>query len=241
MMSLWLLAACPRPEPTVSLQADPAALLGRARAEAVPGPVYAPFSASVTTRDNKFNASGTLLVVAPDRFRLELKGPIGPPQLVVACDGEDLRAYVAPKHLFVEAGADEGLATVLGVDGLDAAVLATSLLLGRVPFMGVEPALVASPPGLSWTRPDGASVSVVFDAATAHLAAARAVDAAGVLLLDATWEAGAFPEALDVQLPSLSTAASVKFGQWQAASPVDAAFVLVKPEGAEVRGIGDGP
>lgn len=240
-MILLLLAACPRSEPVLVLDADPAALLGRARAEAPPGPVYAPFSAVVTTRDSKFNASGTLLVVAPDRLRLELKGPIGPPQVVVACDGERVRAYVAPKNLFVEAHADDDLGRLLGVDGVDGAALATSLLLGRVPAMGAEPTLSSRPPGLAWTRPDGAAFSLVLDAATAHLAAARAVGPAGEVLLDATWVPGAFPEALDLALPSLSTAASVKFGAWGAAAPSDAAFVLTAPEGAEVRGLGEAP
>ncbi len=237
-MMLLALLACPRGGPTTTLEADPAALLGRARAESSPGPVYAPFSAVLAMKDNRATAGGNVVVVAPDRFRVELRGPIGPPQLVVACDGDMVRAYLAPKNLFVEASADAGLATVLGAEGGDGAVVATSLLLGRVPMLPGEPTFLPSPPGLLWSRADGAAFSVVLDAATAHLAAARANDAAGRPLLDATWTPGAFPEALNVTIPSLSVSADVKFGEWQPANPSDAAFVLVKPEGAERRSLG---
>ncbi len=237
-MILLALLACPRSGPNVTLDADPAALLGRARAESAPAAIYAPFSAVLAMKDNRVTAGGNVVVVAPDRFRLELRGPIGPPQLVVACDGDVVRAYLAPKNLFVEASADAGLAMVLGAEGGDGATVATSLLLGRVPILPGDPTLVLSPPGLSWARTDGAAFSVVLDAATAHLAAARANDAAGRPLLDATWTPGAFPEALNVTIPPLSVSADVKFGEWQPASPTDAAFVLVKPEGAETRAIG---
>jgi len=234
---LLALLGCPRGGPALTFEADPAALLGRARAEAAPGAVYAPFSAVLAMKDNRVTAGGNVVVVAPDRFRVELRGPIGPPQLVVACDGDMVRAYLAPKNLFVEASADAGLATVLGAEGGDGARVATSLLLGRVPILPGEPTLVPSPPGLQWSRGDGAAFSVVLDAATAHLAAARANDTAGRPLLDATWTPGAFPGALNVTIPSLTVSADVKFGEWSPASPSDAAFVLARPEGAETRSL----
>lgn len=231
-LSVLLLGACPKQPPASVLAADPIEALSRAQTEAASGPVYAPFSAVVALPDSRFTAVGTLVVSSPNRFRIELRGPIGPPQVVVTCDGMAVRAYLAPKNTFYESlDASAALGSLWGAEGIDGAAVATSLLLGRVPALPGTPTVEGA--SLVWTRLDGARVALSMDQATAHLIAADAAGADGTRSLRANWTPGTFPKALHVELPTLGASADLSFGDWQAAAPTDAAFQLVAPEGAK--------
>lgn len=233
------LAACHPVAPPAPTVVDPAALIGRARAEAEPAPAYAPFTVVLTTREQTLTLSGTLIVSPPNRFRVELRGPIGPAQVIITCNGTDVAAYVAPKNQYYRAtDADGTLGRLLaGGDGLHGATVATSLLLGRLPVLPTEPALTASGPVATstWTRSDGASFTAGIESRTAHLVEARATDPAGQLLFSGAWEPAASPTALVVKLPTLGAAADVRFDPWRPATPTDAAFILEPPAGASVR------
>lgn len=232
MLAFGLFAGCPK-EPVPSVVAtNPAEALARAQAEVASGPVYAQFSAVVVTPDSRFTAVGTLVVSPPNRFRIELRGPIGPPQLVVTCDGTAVRAYLAPKNTFYESlDASSALGSLWGIESIDGATVATSLLLGRVPAMPGSPTVEGS--SLVWTRFDGARVALSLDQATAHLTAVDAVAADGTRRLRADWTPGTFPRALHAELPTLGAAADLSFDEWHVASPTDAAFVLAAPEGSK--------
>lgn len=211
---------------------NPTEALARAWAEAASGPVYAQFSAVVATPESRFTALGTLVVSPPNRFRIELRGPIGPPQLVVTCDGTAVRAYLAPKNTFYESlDASTALGSLWGAEGIDGAAVATSLLLGRVPAMPGTPTVEGT--SLVWTRFDGARVALSMDQTTAHLTAVDAAGADGTRSLRANWTPGAYPQALHAELPTLGAAADLSFNEWQVAAPTDAAFQLAAPEGAK--------
>lgn len=233
-----LLVAChPRelPAPDVT---DPAALYARAQAEAPSGAVYAPFDVVLALPDQRLSLNGVLVVSPPGRFRVELKGPIGPAQLVLTCDGTDVRVWVAPKaQFYVVDEADAALGTLLGADGVRGAELVAALLLGRVPDLGVAPTLRAEGPvgTLLWRRADDARFQVGLDGRTAHVFDARADDPTGQLVFWAAYKPTAtFPSALAVQLPTLHAEADVRFREWAPATPTDAAFRMEAPAGAVV-------
>jgi len=239
LVSALLLAGCHPVAPPAPDVADPAALLARARAEAAPSPAFAQFSAVLTTPQQSMSLSGTLVVAPPDRFRVELRGPIGPAQVIVTCNGKDVSAFIAPKNTYYRAyDADGTLGRLLaGGEGLRGAAVATSLLLGRLPELPTAPTLTAVGPvaTAAWTRSDGASFNAGFESRFGHLVDARATDAHGVVLFSGAWEPAASPTALRVKLPTLGASADVRFDAWQAASPADAAFQLEPPPGAIVK------
>ncbi len=215
---------------------DPAALYARALAEPRPSSMYANFDAVIAAPGQRLALNGTLVVSPPDRFRVELRGPIGPVQLVVTCDGKDVRAWVAPKNSFYQAdNADATLGKLLGAgQEVHGAAVATSLLMGRVPTLPVSPELGAAGPVATarWARADGASFSLGIDGRTAHLIDARATDEKGVVLFSGAWVPGEWPRALNVVLPTLEASADVSFGKWAPATPTDAAFRLTAPTGS---------
>jgi hypothetical protein len=235
---LWL-AGCPKAPPTSPEVADPLALVAQARAESLPGPVYAPFTAVVALPESRVTASGTLVVAPPDRFRIELRGPIGPPQVVVTCDGDALRTWVLGKNtVFTVPHADASVATLLFPDLSEAerpggSDTATSLLLGRLPAIPGTP-VASAPAGVEWTRGDGGTVVAALDPLTAHLVSLEVHGPAGSAFAGA-WTPGAFPEAARIDLPNIGVTLDLKFGEWKGASPMDAAFMLPTPAGAEER------
>ena len=228
-----MVVGCPKAPPALHLADNPAEALVRAYAEAAPGPVYAQFSAVVVTPNSRFTAAGTLVVSAPNRFRIELRGPIGPPQLVITCDGTAVHAYLAPKNTyFASDDASAALSAILGVGSGDGAAVVTSLLLGRVPAL--PPVSRVEGAMLVWTRDDGARLSMSVDQDTAHLVSATALTADGTVQFRGDWTPAAFPTALHAELPGLGASADLSFEQWNVAAPLDAAFSLAAPDGAKI-------
>lgn len=236
MMLLSLLACPPKhavPSPVVE---DPAAFLAEVRAEPPPGPVAVPFAIRIVTPENTIHASGTLVVSPPARFRLELRGPIGGPALLVAGDGTSIVAWQAAKNIFYTLReAETSIRTLTGgAAGLDGAA---ALLLGRLPDLG-EPAtqeIVAGRPRYEWVGPTGARVMAELDPATRHLTALEAVDAVGTPWLTAALLPAEYPEALHVSLPPKDITADLDFGDWMSVTPADAVFTLAPPPGAEMQ------
>jgi outer membrane lipoprotein-sorting protein len=236
--ALALLAGCPARVPPEELPPptlDPAQLLDRAAAEPAPGPSAAAFGLSLVLPDNRVSAQGALVVSPPDRFRIEVRGPIGPPQVVIVSDGKTLTTWLAGKNLVLrEDDADGALAAYTGGKaGLESLA---SLLLGRLPPLGA-PELVrrAATPGYRWSGPGESHVDVELDPRTAHLVALTLADEAGAALLSATVTGGKWPDTLEAVLPQQGIRATLDFDAWKPAAPTDATFVLVPPADAEVR------
>lgn len=237
VLALPLLVACPPkapPEEVAPKEVDPVALLAKANAEAAPGPSAATFDLRLETPDRNLNANGALVVAPPDRFRIEVRGPIGPAQLVVVSDGEGVVAWLAGENRFVTApGADAKIRAYTGGDvGLEALA---SLLLGRLPAL--KPPDLVKPggvPAYRWAGPGESHLDAALDPRTAHLAALALADEAGAVVMEAAVEGKAWPERLDVRIPSKGVVAMLTFGEWRAAEPSDEAFVLAPPPGATV-------
>ena len=232
-MFLVLLIACGPKHLHPPIQTDPVVQLSRARSEAPPPPQIARFTIRIETADGVLSALGTGIYSAPNRFRVELRGPIGPVQLVAACDGERVTAYILGKHTAYVG--DDAEAAVRrwtgGAAGVDAVVL---LLLGRLPDLGPPTTMEPVP---TWTRPDGSVVRAVLDDGSGHLARIDVVDPRGVLALSARFTPGTFPSHLDIDLPALHASASVDYSDWQTGAPPETAFSVVVPPGATIHSI----
>lgn len=213
-------------EEAASAVVDPAATLARARAEAPAGAQYATFTVTLHTPKDDATAQGSLVVSPPDHFRLELRGPIGPPALVVVCDGAQLTAWNTMKGQAWRA--DDPDAALRRLTGEAAGLAAIAdVLVGRLPTLG-EPTWEAD--SYRFLGPAGEIVRAQLDGRTAHLVSLHAADAAGTTLLDARFTPGPFPRALRVELPVLGATADVLFKEWQAVSPAPSTFQLVLPD-----------
>ncbi len=230
-------AGCPPkapPEEPAAVVVDPLVLLAQAQREPAPGPSAASFDLRVRTPDQNIAAQGALVVVPPAKFRVEVRGPIGGPQLVVVSDGEGLRAWVAADNaLLVAPDADARIRAYTGDEaGLDALA---SLLLGRLPALDRPPLFQPTvPPSFRWPGPGQSHLDATLDSRTAHLVALSLADEAGAALLEADVAGAAWPTRLEVRIPTKGIVAELAFGEWRPATPSDAAFVLA-PAGATTR------
>ncbi|MFZ5482058.1 MAG: LolA family protein [Myxococcota bacterium] len=229
---LLALTACPPKHPEPVVVTDPLALLARAEAEMPSTPRASTFSVRIDTPDQHVSANGTLVVAPPDRFRLEVRPPIGPPALIVASDGTSLWAWQAGKQIFWEAPDADA---VFGERGLGMETLA-ALLLGRLPTGLGEPVLADV--GYVWTR-EGVEVRAKLDPATAELAWFEARDADGTV-----WAAMSanVPELVrEYRIPSLGAEVRIDLDAWGEAKPDPSVFTLTPPEGAERKRLRVGP
>ncbi len=247
--TLMLLLACVRAPPVVDVPAaTPAELLATAVAEAPAGPAIATFSIRVQGPDAGVSAQGTALVAPGGRFRLELRGPIGGPAFIAACDGTTLRAWEAgPNRVWEATDLDARLrGATNGALGLDAL---SELLLLRLP-RGLPPPTSTRTrdgrPSFEWAQ-GGAQLAVDLDAATARVARLGLVGPDGQAWLGLQGEADTSrpsrdkpgparpPRTLTVVLPPMNTTAELNFGAWTNAAPTDPAFRLALPAGATVE------
>lgn len=240
-MTLLLLIACHPQRPPAAIPgdaaADWAAVTARAQQLLAAGPVSAPFTIRLETAERTLHAQGALVVRPPDHFRIELSGPIGPPQLVIVGDGAAVTAWVASRQEVHRAEDAEGL--LRGLTGGQAGLVGvTAVLLGQLPDLGVP--THTDEAGRTWTA-EGAG-SLTATAAGGSLRSLGARDPVGGPLLALTLTPGApYPEALDAHLPTLGVRAELDFGVWKVATPPDAAFLLAIPPGATVLPLELGP
>jgi hypothetical protein len=233
-----LLAGCPPrvvTPPGPVPEVDPVALLARAESLPPPAPAAATFGLHVETPDKRVSASGALVVQPPDHFRVEVRGPIGPPVLVIVSDGTGLYAWEAGKNVFhTAADADAALRQETGgAAGLGAL---TSLLIGRLPALRKPDAIGAmGVPEYRWAGAGQSALSVALDPRSARLAGLALFDEAGAAVLQASVTAPDLPEHLEVRMPAMGLVARLDFDGWKPAAPPPSAFVLPAPAGAEVR------
>lgn len=227
---------------------DPASLLARALAVPASEPVANRFNIHIHTGDSDVTAWGALVVRSPDHFRVEVAGPIGPPVLVVACDGADVNAFLSTKQEFYAGpGADATLRRLTGgAAGLD---VLTALLVGQLPDVLGTPAGTAAAPPFGWTwwwtAPDGSRLTATLDTRTSRLVDVDAQDPAGRVLLHAELThadpTSRYPTHLSADLPTLYASVQVNFGAWRPAAPPDTAFQIQPPPGVHIRTLGAAP
>lgn len=253
MLPLLALLAChrPPPAPTEPLSADAARTAALAQREAGLVPVAARFSIRLESSSGTVNAAGAIVVRPPDAFRVELSGPIGPPQLVVASNGTAINAWLAGKTTYYQG--DDAAAALRGLTGGAAGLeLVTALLLGQlsepdavgltvtgpVPFPRDGDTLPHAGPEWRWTWCTEAAACVTEGLAqpTGRLTTVDAT-ASGLPLLHAEVTPGAatpWPSALEIRILPLGARATVEFHSWAPATPPDAAFELAPPPGATI-------
>lgn len=241
--ALLLLAGCHHRAPTAVdptlLHAADALVVAEANRAAGLVPVLAKFNLQLQSPKDAVSAQGVLLVSPPDRFRIEISGPIGPPALVIASDGTAVNALLPGKGIFY-AGPDAEAALrglTGGAAGLD---VVTALLVGQfvLPGPAGPEAAVSGGWQWSWTREDGTRLSETLGAVGGKLVALDVTKADGAALLAADLvptPGSPWPASMHVELAPLGTTADVRFSSWQAATPGATAFTLTAPEGAEVR------
>lgn len=246
-LALLALVACHRAPPPVATPLDPATVLARALAVPTTPPIANRFGIHIHTADQDVTAWGSLVVRAPDDFRIEIAGPIGPPVVLVVCDGSDVNAWIAPKQSFY-AGTDADQ-TLRGLTGGAAGLeVVNALLVGQLPASLGPPAGAAAAPPFAWkwwwTSPDGSRLSATLDTRSNRLTHVQAQDASGKVLLSAELThldlTSRYPTRLSADLPTLYTSVQVDFGAWRPADPQDGAFSITPPPGAKVLPIGPG-
>ncbi len=235
------LAGCHPPAPPAPVAIDPDALLAAAEAGASGGPVTSRFHVAIHSADRDSLAWGGIVVAPPNRFRVDLAGPIGPPLVVLACDGEAVSAWLAATATFYTGPhADPAFRGWMG--GVPGAEVVTALLLGRLsPGLGVPTGSgAAGPDGWSWwwTALNGGSLTAIVNPETTRLTSVLSKDGFGATHVSAVYSyadpASPFPTHLALTVPPLDTSLTVDFGPWQVANPVDAIFDLPVPAGATV-------
>lgn len=202
-------------------------------------PVMAKFNLQLQSPKDAVNAQGMLLVSPPNRFRIEISGPIGPPALVIASDGTAVNALLPGKGIYY-AGPDAETALrglTGGAAGLD---VVTALLVGQFVQPGPLGPSVPESGGWtwSWTREDGTRLAETLGAAGGKLVALDVTKADGGSLLAADLvptPGSPWPASMHVELAPIGTTADVRFSSWQAAAPSATAFTLAAPEGAVVK------
>lgn len=242
-----LLAGCPHPPPLPTAQ-DPTTLLARALSVPPTDPVANRFGIHIHTPDQDVTAWGSLVLRAPDQFRIEVAGPIGPPVLIVACDGHSVNAWLSPKQTFYAGpDADTTLRAITG--GAAGLEVVAALLVGQLSAsLGTPAGSAAAPPygwRWWWTAPDGSRLTTGLDTRTTRLLDVTAQDPAGRVLLDAKLTHAdlttRYPTRLSADLPTLYASVQVDFGEWRPAAPKDAAFTITAPSGATLKQLGAPP
>lgn len=239
-LALPLLFGCPPKEPEAPLgPVDPAKVLDRAERDALASPMLARFDVKLETPKDRVGANGTLLVDPEGRFRLELRGPIGGPAVVVASDGKDVVAWESGPNVFYRAEDAEGALREATGDVAGLSTLA-SVLAGRLPDLG-DPDDVAfdaqGRPRYVWRGPKDSRVAAVLDPRRARLVAVDVLDAEGRTWLAAEVEPADYPERMSLVLPVQGVTATLDFKDWTPAKPDPSVYALQAPEGAEIRPI----
>lgn len=232
---ILLLLACRHPAvvppPATDPAADWAAVAARAPDVAGSGAVAASFSIRLETAERAVNAQGAMVVRPPDRFRVEISGPIGPPQIILVSDGAAVSAWVASRQELHRA--EDAEALLRGLTGGQAGLAGVTLvLLGQLDDLG--PPTSAEGATRTWSVADTGALSATVGGGALRGLSAR--DAAGTTLLDLVIEPGSpYPLGLDATLPSLAARAELDFGNWKPVNPPDTAFTLPVPPGVTVR------
>jgi hypothetical protein len=241
-MLLALTLACAPKAPPETRPVTPRTaeeLLARAGAEPLPAALAVPFGVVLSTPSDKVSVSGALLYAAPDRFRVELRGPIGGPALILVSDGAGLSAWQAGPNRYVTSADADALLRARTGGGLGLETLA-AILIGRLPVLGppVSSEVVVGGARYAWTPAESVRAEAWLDGVDGRLWQVAVSGPGGAPWLGGTLEPGApgalGPESLRVELPTLGASAVVDYGAWSVANPLDAAFVLPVPAGAEV-------
>lgn len=180
LASLLWLGACAKRGPESA--ADPAELLAEARSRKLPFALRGAFSVTIHRGEAELSTRGGLVLHAPDRFRLEVLGPVGTPALIVASDGGVIDVWNAQDQVFYR--------------GPDADAVLAELSGGAVTLSDVVRVLTATLPlpeaPVRSATVEDRHLALTLDAPEQTTLVAR-VDGRSGLLEEARWSARARP------------------------------------------------
>lgn len=238
-MLLALLVACRHVPTEAGATCAPAPDAADATATALAGgPVSAKFTIHIERGDQTINAQGALLISPPSALRLEVSGPVGPPQLVVTSDGTRTAVWQAGARTLYEANDAPGLLGLLtgGAIGPEAI---TAVLLARVPAL--PPSAISNLAGTTWTLPEGGPLVEIGASCTnpdwLNALTVRRADRPALLDVHGVTAKGRW-QTLSFGIAPLNLRADLVFDTWKPATPGSSAFDLRAPPNATVIDLG---
>jgi len=224
------------------------ALVERVREHSVPFALQARFAIKVQGPDFSGTTSGAMILLDPDKLRIEVNGPVGTPLFILASDGKALHCWSQRDATFFRG--DDGVAVLRELTGGTVATTdLISLLTGTLPLDGAPIVDLGA-------DPDGA-VRVVFQAAEG-LRVRAAVDPQHELLRrvsllqmgdddDGTevlrvayndlMRVGnnRMPEEIDIEAPTIGWRAALEIHTWDELGRIPDAFALTPPSNAQEK------
>lgn len=222
--------------------ADPAAVLAEARARRVPFALRGAFSVTLEREGAELGTRGGLVLHPPDRFRVEVLGPVGTPLVILASDGVALHVWNAQDQVFYR-GDDAGAVLEELTGGAVTLADVVRLLTGTLPLPDA--------PVRSATA-DGRDVSVVLEggegvtvlaqidgrsALLQEIAVRRALTRLLTLTYGDPTRVGrqVLPGLIELEVPALPLTAKVEMESWDELGQIPEVFSLSPPSGAAVE------
>lgn len=235
-LCLFLLACGPK-TPTATGPMDPAAVLAAARAPLEAAPLRASYGIKISSASGTVATRGSLLLLAPDHFRVDILGGLGTPVVSLICDGAALAVWDGRSSAFYRADDAVG---ALGVATLGAVKLsdAVALLSGRLPLPDAEQLGAGAADGavsLLLQPVEGVRAAAVIDGSTALLRAltlTREGQDPAVILEYGPPDKDSprpLPGSLTAHAPSLGLQVEIDFKSWELLEAAPPAFNTQPP------------
>lgn len=196
---------------------------------------------------------GALVLAQPDRFRVEIHSPVGPPMMLLASDGRALHAWLSRDNRFYRG---DDAARVLAQLSGGAVGLAdvNRLLTGGLPLASAEPRELRQDEDgrvrLRLEGPEGSRVQASLDGGSGLV---RDLQVYGptvalapglelpvplmdlqILEVDRRFRQQ-LPALLKIRLPTLKTEVELEFLSWDELGQIPEVFSLQPPPGAQER------
>lgn len=226
-------------------EANAAALVERIRQRGVPYALQARFGIRVQGPDFSGTTSGAMILLDPDKLRIEIRSPVGPPLFILASDGKALNAWASKDSMYYRG--DDALAVLKELTG---GAVSTSdliaMLTGGLPLEAAEIVDLGA-------NPDG-STRVVF-APIENLQVRASLDSqhevlshVSLLLLDEEGNSRSvlevdyadlmrvsgsrMPAEIVIEAPTIGWRATLEIHTWDELGKIPDAFDLQPPPGS---------
>ena len=254
LLALVALAGCRKEvRPQRVAVDDPLRVVNELRSRELPAGLSAPFRIRVDGPSSGGTTVGGVLLGPPDRLRIDVQTPLRTSLYMVASDGDALHVWDAQRSTFYRGDDAVGVMSELtggAVDNGDLVRLLTGgLPLGQAPvlYSGVVEdgvlVLIEAPKGLAVRAvldPRPASVrSLELGRADPACLSCALSDVLLRLSVPSIYRLGPLnlPQELELALPTIGWTVSLSFSRWEQQAPVDAAFVIAPPGGAQEKGL----
>ena len=226
-------------------EANAQALVERIRQRAVPYALQARFGIRVQGPDFSGTTSGAMILLDPDKLRVEIRSPVGPPLFILASDGKALNAWAQKDSTYFRG--DDALAVLKELTG--GAVSTEDLIALLTGGLPLDTAQIVD----LGANPDG-STRVVFEAIE-NLQVRASVNSqhevlehVSLLLQDGSGGEKAvlevdyadlmkvgnsrLPKVIDIEAPTIGWRATLEIHTWDELGKIPDAFNLQPPAGS---------